>query len=309
MEFTTLENCINNFSFYCIDLVNICVGKDEFSQKDKVCSELASGCYDRVLKLTSFCNFFLNKCYPLGVVYNKKSLYDCVGIDNKYNNEYINQNNDFLFYLLAGALGFVISFSLLVLAVHKFMNRETNPIYLRLRREVVPDDFEEIDNNIEDLVFDFNKISDNQKTLDKLNHNFELLGLELKDPPDEYCCPISQQLMDDPVLFIPASNNENNNNIKTYKNVSYERGYINHHFKVNGNFCPLTRIEIEPGLLIPDVFLKEGILDWLNDLNQELISDLSNKTDGSYLSLNELINKSHRRNIKKINNYELQMDI
>ena len=142
VEFTTLENCINDFSFYCMDLVDVCVGKDDFSQKDKVCAELASGCYDRVLRLTSFCNFFLHKCYPLGGVYNKKSLYDCVGIDNKYNNEYINNNNDVLFYLLAGALGFVISFCLILLAVHKFMNRETNPIYLRLRREIVPDDFD-----------------------------------------------------------------------------------------------------------------------------------------------------------------------
>lgn len=45
---------------------------------------------------------------------------------------------------------------------------------------------------------------------------------------------------------------------------TYEKAQIIQHFKVNGNFDPLTREEVDPNLLIPNRNIKQATQEFLS---------------------------------------------
>lgn len=54
--------------------------------------------------------------------------------------------------------------------------------------------------------------------------------------PDYLLCRITDELMDEPVLLESG--------------FTYEKAEILKHFKMNGNFDPMTREEVNPNVLI-----------------------------------------------------------
>lgn len=68
-------------------------------------------------------------------------------------------------------------------------------------------------------------------------------------PPDAYLCPISCQLMTDPVTLESGH--------------TFDRGSIRQWFAAGRTTCPLTRRAVDPASLQPNTTLKTAIQDWV----------------------------------------------
>lgn len=88
--------------------------------------------------------------------------------------------------------------------------------------------------------------------------------------PNHFICPISHNIMEDPVIIQDG--------------FTYDREYIIQWFETNTT-SPLTREIIDPQIIIPNINLKHSITEWkslndssLNDnsLNDNLLNDNSN---------------------------------
>lgn len=67
--------------------------------------------------------------------------------------------------------------------------------------------------------------------------------------PDHLVCRITDELMTEPVVLTSG--------------FTYEKAQIIQHFRVNGNFDPLTREEVDPNLLIPNRNIKQATQEFL----------------------------------------------
>jgi hypothetical protein len=82
----------------------------------------------------------------------------------------------------------------------------------------------------------------------------------LTSVPESFLCPITWTVMCDPVIFISASRPRD-----AYSSVSYDRPNILEHFRVNGYFDPITRVDLGPEIpvLVPNVTLRNAIQEFL----------------------------------------------
>ena len=69
--------------------------------------------------------------------------------------------------------------------------------------------------------------------------------------PDFLNCPISDELMEDPVILESG--------------FTYERSSIEKHFQVNGAFDPLTREECNKNIIIPNKKIKHATEEFLRE--------------------------------------------
>ncbi len=67
---------------------------------------------------------------------------------------------------------------------------------------------------------------------------------KLLDVPDFLKCPISDELMQEPVVIQSGH--------------TYEQEMIKKHFAMSGAFDPITRQEVDPNVLIPNHALKKA---------------------------------------------------
>lgn len=67
--------------------------------------------------------------------------------------------------------------------------------------------------------------------------------------PDYLLCRITDELMEEPVILDSG--------------FTYEKSQIIKHFKVNGNFDPLTRQEVNPTILIENQSIKQATQDFV----------------------------------------------
>jgi STIP1 homology and U-box containing protein 1 len=67
--------------------------------------------------------------------------------------------------------------------------------------------------------------------------------------PDHLVCRITDEMMKDPVILESG--------------FTYEREQIQLHFKMNGNFDPLTREEVNPEVLIVNKNIKQAAQEYL----------------------------------------------
>ena len=74
-------------------------------------------------------------------------------------------------------------------------------------------------------------------------------GGDLQDVPDFLRCRISDEIMNDPVII--------------QSGFTYERKMILLHFYKNGNFDPITREEVDPMIMIGNIYLKKAADDFL----------------------------------------------
>ena len=72
---------------------------------------------------------------------------------------------------------------------------------------------------------------------------------KVREIPDYLRCPISDDLMEDPVLI------ESGN--------TYERSMIEQHFKTNGYFDPVSRQNVNPDFIYPNRNLKKASEDFV----------------------------------------------
>ena len=76
---------------------------------------------------------------------------------------------------------------------------------------------------------------------------------DMVEPPDDYLCPISYKLMEEPIIV-------------TQSGWTYERTEIEHWIKKNGT-DPNTRQECTVNDLIPNRTLRDAIERWKEDNN------------------------------------------
>ena len=67
--------------------------------------------------------------------------------------------------------------------------------------------------------------------------------------PDYLKCPITDDLMEEPVVIQSGH--------------TYEKDMITKHFKTNGGFDPITRQEVDITVLIPNLMLKKASQEYL----------------------------------------------
>ena len=68
-------------------------------------------------------------------------------------------------------------------------------------------------------------------------------------PPDSFCCPISREIMSDPVV--------------TYDGQTYERKEIQEWFDRGNNTSPITNLQLKYLTLAPNHALRNAIQDWM----------------------------------------------
>ena len=78
------------------------------------------------------------------------------------------------------------------------------------------------------------------------NNNKKTKGLEI---PDFLLCPITDDLMEEPVVISSG--------------FTYEKSEILKHFQTNGNFDPLNRDQVDPKILITNYNIKHATEEFL----------------------------------------------
>jgi len=73
----------------------------------------------------------------------------------------------------------------------------------------------------------------------------------LYEIPDHLCCKITMDLMENPVI--------------TESGITYEKAALFDHFKRNGNFDPVTRDEINPKNVYPNVNIKQAVEKFIRE--------------------------------------------
>ena len=79
-------------------------------------------------------------------------------------------------------------------------------------------------------------------------------------PPGAFLCPISQEVMGDPVFAADGH--------------SYERAQIEGWFAIGKCTSPMTNDEMEHQVLVPNHLLKAQISDWKGRSNAERVADI-----------------------------------
>lgn len=88
--------------------------------------------------------------------------------------------------------------------------------------------------------------------LDSIKNERDNWNKIIANPPDEFLCALTSDLMTDPVM-LPSSHS------------IVDRKSISEHLTINGNYDPYNRTKLTPNDLIPQVQLKEKIDVWLNE--------------------------------------------
>lgn len=86
-------------------------------------------------------------------------------------------------------------------------------------------------------------------------------------PPQKFLCPISLEIMRDPVIVESG--------------ISFERRSIEQWFRAGNKTCPVSRKRVSSQVMIDNVFLKSEIADWLEARGQRLGSGGSGINGGS----------------------------
>lgn len=101
--------------------------------------------------------------------------------------------------------------------------------------------------------------SDNTLSDEEKNGRLEEFSNAIGDPfqntihdvPDHLCCKITMDLMENPVI--------------TESGITYEKAALYDHFSRNGNFDPVTRDQINPKHVYPNVNIKQAVEKFIRE--------------------------------------------
>lgn len=93
-----------------------------------------------------------------------------------------------------------------------------------------------------------NYLKTNESGLKRSEYDGKEAG-DLQDVPDFLRCRISDEIMNDPVII--------------QSGFTYEKKMIDLHFQKNGPFDPITREQVDPKIMITNIYLKKAADDFL----------------------------------------------
>lgn len=280
-SYTEILGCINIYDSSCKNLLSSCltgVSKNfEQAELKEYCTDIEQACMNHHGLISDFCRDFFNKCYIYSGFIDEDKINLCDG-DSGFIDEKISP------YDLSNNL---IGLLLIIMLAVKFIALENNTRILGPRNSNRQRSSSNSDIELE-IFSDFDKTSDAQLRLDNINDKIDCAGEEIIDAPEDFCCPISGQIMDDPVLLSPPTNKPESflQSLKCIDKHSYERKYIDYHFKRNGCVCPMTRMEVEPDLLTSNLSLKIDINNWLDKIDNETQRKINDKGMSGVFSKN-----------------------
>jgi hypothetical protein len=93
----------------------------------------------------------------------------------------------------------------------------------------------------------------------------EVIGIDLDNVPQEFICPVSLELMDDPLMSKDGQN--------------YDRKSIVEWINIGNSSCPLTRKPLRLSDLVPNHKLRKEIMEWKKKTKMTAQSDGSSSSN------------------------------
>ena len=262
-----LQECINNYNDSCLPALSYCILNNLISNVKSNCSVLSGACHNSTLPYQGFCLKAINICIHPSSNFMLDDFFmdrQCLQIFQQSSDFY--NSSDISFDSLSREEFNLLLFSFVIgcfILVSQYLNLDYNlegGRFSDMLDSVNDRNNRNFRNNRNNHLSKklLKSIKSLEKTSGELDMQVESLKKSIKnydgnvaDTPDEFTCPISFQIMDNPVKVKIASS-------KNFGDT-YDKLSILKHFKFYGPSDPLTRRKLDMKILLDDDELKYKI--------------------------------------------------